>query len=139
MERLRKRCERCGGWRRGKNGSCADCHAAYCREYRRSHRGAINASNRAYRKENPAATREGLRKWREKNQHKHRAHWTVSAAIASGKLKRLACEVCGSENSHAHHEDYAKPLEVRWLCPLHHSKVHQGRLEQRVKKLESGR
>lgn len=34
------------------------------------------------------------------------------------------CEVCGDPNVHAHHEDYTKPLEVNWLCPLHHVERH---------------
>lgn len=37
---------------------------------------------------------------------------------------RLPCEVCGSINSQAHHDNYSEPLEVRWLCPLHHAEVH---------------
>lgn len=24
----------------------------------------------------------------------------------------------------AHHDDYSKPLEVRWLCPSHHKLHH---------------
>lgn len=33
------------------------------------------------------------------------------------------CEVPGCDRSdvHGHHDDYSKPLEVRWLCPAHHA------------------
>ena len=49
----------------------------------------------------------------------------VGNAIRDGKLTKGACEVCGSvERVHAHHDDYGKPLEVRWLCPKHHYQVH---------------
>ena len=41
-------------------------------------------------------------------------------AIKTGKLKRGSCVICGEKNTHAHHPDYSKPLEVLWLCPLHH-------------------
>ncbi len=35
------------------------------------------------------------------------------------------CEVCGATGDvEAHHDDYAKPLEVRWLCPSHHKLLH---------------
>jgi hypothetical protein len=32
--------------------------------------------------------------------------------------------VCGNAATHAHHDDYSKPLEVRWLCRAHHSEHH---------------
>src|SRR5690606_109968 len=37
-------------------------------------------------------------------------------AIRSGHLLKQPCEVCGKMKVDAHHDDYAKPLEVRWLC-----------------------
>jgi len=45
-------------------------------------------------------------------------------ALKSGVLVRSACEVCGSEKSDGHHDDYAKPLSVRWLCRTHHKQHH---------------
>lgn len=59
------------------------------------------------------------------NRQKHEARWKVHRAIESGKLVRMPCEVCGStERIHAHHDDYEKPLEVRWLCHTHHIEHH---------------
>ena len=53
------------------------------------------------------------------------AHNAVSRAIANGKLTRMPCQMCGSEDHvHAHHDDYYKPLEVMWLCPQHHAARH---------------
>jgi hypothetical protein len=53
-----------------------------------------------------------------------RAAWTaVSNAVRDGKLTPQPCEVCGEE-AQAHHEDYAKPLDVRWLCFVHHREHH---------------
>jgi len=41
----------------------------------------------------------------------------VSKAIRSGILQRKPCEICGTTiRIHAHHDDYSKPLNVRWLC-----------------------
>ena len=55
-----------------------------------------------------------------------RAHHLVERAIRRGDLKRHACEVCKSEKVDAHHDDYSKPLDVRWLCRLHHLQHHRG-------------
>ena len=41
------------------------------------------------------------------------------------KLVKRPCEMCGAD-AQAHHEDYSKPLEVRWLCPVHHRQRHEG-------------
>lgn len=46
-------------------------------------------------------------------------------AIKSGKLTRLPCESCGATKSEAHHEDYSKPLEVKWLCRKCHGAAHR--------------
>lgn len=48
----------------------------------------------------------------------------VKAAVAAGLLVRQPCEVCGEQKSHGHHPDYTKPLEVIWLCPMHHRVLH---------------
>ena len=48
----------------------------------------------------------------------------VGHAIRDGKLTRKPCEVCGKEKAQAHHDDYSKPLDVRWLCVKHHNEHH---------------
>jgi len=54
------------------------------------------------------------------------AHGAVKTAIRQGKLTRQPCRDCGtSERVQAHHEDYAKPLDVVWLCPKHHREAHR--------------
>lgn len=50
----------------------------------------------------------------------------VAEALRTGRLRKRACIVCGSENSEAHHPDYRKPLKVKWLCPKHHRELHVG-------------
>jgi hypothetical protein len=81
---------------------------------------------RAYDKDRGARqTAEYIRKYREKNPQKHKAHAAVNYAIRSKKLFHEDCEVCGREDTHAHHDDYAKPLNVRWLCPPHHFEWHK--------------
>ncbi len=54
---------------------------------------------------------------------KHKARWKVNRAIASGRLIKEPC-ACGSTKVQAHHDDYAKPLDVSWLCIACHSAEH---------------
>jgi len=54
---------------------------------------------------------------------REQARGTARRAVKAGLLIRQPCEVCGRA-AHMHHDDYAKPLEVRWLCPAHHRQFH---------------
>lgn len=45
-------------------------------------------------------------------------------ALKSGLAAKSGCQICGSEKSEAHHDDYAAPLAVRWLCRAHHLQHH---------------
>jgi hypothetical protein len=55
---------------------------------------------------------------------KIKAQNEVVKALLTGELEREPCEICGDWPGHAHHDDYSKPLEVRWLCPSHHKIWH---------------
>lgn len=68
---------------------------------------------------------ERAKRAKEKFPHKYRARLTARMAISKGTLMRLPCEVCGGEKVHAHHDDYSKPLDVRWLCAKHHNELHK--------------
>jgi hypothetical protein len=56
---------------------------------------------------------------------KDRARNATMKAIIAGRLVRQPCEVCGAAKVDAHHDDYSKPLDVRWLCRLHHMAIHR--------------
>lgn len=66
------------------------------------------------------------RRYRKENPKKYSAHMKVSNAVRDGKLLKVdSCEVCGSSfHVQAHHDDYDKPLEVRWLCAGCHTTWH---------------
>lgn len=51
----------------------------------------------------------------------------VQTAVRTGKLQRQPCEICGEKKAEAHHDDYSKPLEIRWLCKKHHSEYHKNK------------
>lgn len=58
------------------------------------------------------------------NVEKIRARDALANAIRYGAMVRQPCEKCGAENTHGHHDDYSKPLEVRWLCHFCHAAEH---------------
>lgn len=49
----------------------------------------------------------------------------VGEALKNGIIKQQPCIICGDKKSLAHHEDYDKPIEVDWLCFLHHQQLHR--------------
>jgi len=56
------------------------------------------------------------------------ARSAARAAIREGRLIRKPCETCGATDVEAHHDDYSKALDVRWLCRRHHREFHGQRL-----------
>lgn len=55
------------------------------------------------------------------------SHVIVGNAIRNGTLTPWqVCSVCNStEKIEGHHDDYTKPLEVRWLCEKCHKEWHR--------------
>jgi hypothetical protein len=67
---------------------------------------------------------EQKRRYREQHPEKSRCHEILAYAIRHGHIKRGTCEVCGSTETHGHHESYQRPLDVNWLCVRHHHDRH---------------
>jgi len=129
-----KQCFKCGvskplydfykhsGMSDGRLGKCKECNKAdvmanrlskveYYREYDRD-RG--NRQGYDYVKE-----------YRAKYPNKYNAHGIVARAMRSGKLVKECCSKCDSTFSVvAHHDDYLKPLNIRWMCQACHVQWH---------------
>lgn len=92
-----------------------------------NHRGDNLEKIRKYDRERGSRARDGyLMDYRAKYPNKYKAHNLVNNAIKHKKLFKMPCEVCGSEDRlNAHHDDYLKPLNIRWLCSVHHHQWHR--------------
>lgn len=52
----------------------------------------------------------------------------TKALLEKGKLVRRPCVVCQSQDVLPHHEDYANPFHIIWLCQKHHDDYHDGKI-----------
>lgn len=66
-------------------------------------------------------------RWRDQNPEKRAAHVLLGNRIRDGHIiKPDNCQDCGAAGRiEGHHHDYAKPLEVEWLCPQCHTNRHK--------------
>jgi len=74
-----------------------------------------------------------------KSPEKRAANVLLGNAVRSGRIiKPLECSRCGSiphrRDLHGHHEDYAKPLEVEWICVKCHGLEHYGEAPQPIQR-----
>jgi len=99
--------------------------AIYQERYRHTKKGKLTAK----RYNNSLAKSLNNKRWYEKNKYKAKAHYAVTRALRLGILFRQNCEVCGNEKAEAHHNDYTRPLEVRWLCHKCHMYLHMNLLD----------
>lgn len=60
---------------------------------------------------------------RKKYAYKEHARQKMRYAIEHGKMEQKPCVICGEEKTQGHHKDYSKPLDVVWLCTVHHGLV----------------
>lgn len=67
-----------------------------------------------------------VRRFVRKSPAKKRVQVLTAAAIKRGRLVRPeTCSQCGiAGKAHAHHDNYRKPYDVRWLCQPCHNRHH---------------
>lgn len=132
-------CRKCGsmfdwvGWRaKGGHYICPSCYSAKLRRNRKK-RGLVHEAEYQRKWRATHAERDGQNRKREHEKYpqKRWARRKLGAAVARGLIVKMPCELCGVPSTkeaptHGHHEDYSKPYDVRWLCPLDHNAVHKG-------------
>lgn len=122
------------------DSDCKPCRCAKVRanrlakvdQYREYERGRANLPHRVAAREaysrtpsGKSAHKQATRRQNELRPLQRAARVLVGNALRDGKLTRQPCEVCGSAKAQAHHGDYSKPLDVRWLCSTHHAEWHK--------------
>lgn len=109
-----------------RKGQTREEYNLYFREYRKrrgeSMRIYKREYNKAWRKKNGYRNEKKAKK---KFPEKEYARRLLQIAVRKGRIIRGTCEVCGKSNGQGHHDDYMKPLDVRWFCPLHHIQYHK--------------
>ena len=140
-------CNKCGGsgpFYPYRPRVCIECERARVRAYYEVNRERVQTTNRSYRKANLEQVRALDRRiarerngslervaqraaWIARNPEKARAQAILHKAVERKKiLKPTTCSKCGAEGRiEAHHPDYSKPLEVIWLCRIHHVEAHR--------------
>lgn len=112
---------------------CAECNRTTNRSYYDRNRDKMIERSRRYYQEHREVHRARCARYSRRVGYatgvKPRTHKMVRAAIKRGDLMRQPCEICGSQPTEAHHDDYSKPLDVRWLCHQHHME-HHGKLRR---------
>ena len=111
---------------------------AKAKQYREGHKSQTSINKKRYYEDNKASILEKKKDYYLKNKaemNKKRTQWRkertnnatskVQVALLNGSIQRKPCEICGAEPTEAHHDDYNKPLEVRWLCREHHEQWHK--------------
>lgn len=109
-----------------------DSIVAVRKQWRDRNRDRDNATAKLWRSRPEVKARydEYMRKYRSANREEISARQKVRYALITGRLVMEPCETCGStRNVDAHHDDYSKPLNVRWLCRRHHKELHAQLLE----------
>jgi hypothetical protein len=107
--------------RDGHLNKCKDCAIKDSKDHRANNIDKVRAYDRA--RGNRQSTGY-LKEYRKNNPKKYRATNMINNAVRSGRLHSESCVICGEIKTVAHHDDYDKPLNVRWLCQAHHKQWH---------------
>lgn len=109
------------------DSKCKKCRKSLVMEYRRKNLEKIRDYDRKRGKleHRKKLCVENTKKRRKDQDGYLHAHNAVAKALVKGILIRSPCAMCGSGDLvHAHHDDYSKPLDVIWLCVIHHKSRH---------------
>lgn len=105
--------------------TCKVCVLNRTRIHHRNFNNPEKSKKSALRRKLRGASLVNAKKMQKKYPEKHKARYKLRNAVASGKIIKGVCEKCGEKKTEGHHDDYTKPLDVRWLCIKHHKEHHR--------------
>jgi len=109
-------------YKSGFSSCCITCRRAYDKVRNKlPHRSRVAYSKTVRGR---AVNNAGCKKWRNSHRLESSVQQKLRRAVKSGRVDKHPCEVCGDVKVHGHHDDYSKPLSVRWLCHKHHREHH---------------
>lgn len=108
-------------------GKCKSCTKLDVGKHRLENIEKIRAYDRLRSKEpeRKKSSYEISARWRASDSRIVKCHNEVARAVKKGTLQKVGCAVCGSNKSEAHHDSYLRPLDVMWLCRIHHVARHK--------------
>lgn len=107
---------------------CKDCEKVIKRKYYIKNKEKLCEYTKKYRLADPErAKRIAEKVYANSDKRKVKARAILNCKIRYGKIiKPENCEVCKEKQKlQAHHDDYDKPLEVKWLCRRCHDLLHR--------------
>lgn len=95
------------------------------RKWKLAHHEWSAEQQRQWRRDHPGYNTAASNKWHLAHREQYLANKQLQYAVVSGAIVRGPCEACGTHPAEGHHDDYARPLAVRWLCKRHHAELHR--------------
>lgn len=113
--------------RLGRRSMCKLCDRAYARRWNDQNRDRVRGVRHSWQSRNRDKMAEYETVYSRRNPLKRKVKSAVQGALRAGRLIRPSTrEQCQKECvPHAHHQNYAKPLDVQWLCVSCHERLHR--------------
>lgn len=106
QKKFKETCSKCGDQldksRIGKQSYCRRCKSEYTRLHRKKHSELTDEERK-----------------------RSNARSYANQYLRRGRITKKPCEKCGSTYKlQMHHDDYDKPLDIKWLCKDCHLEIH---------------
>jgi hypothetical protein len=114
----------------GRLGKCKECTKIDVRNCYRSSKVERAKYERArYQRPERRAYVQGMLKLHNvRHPDRYKARSMVKRAVRNGRLIKSPCAYCGALEVQAHHDDYSRPLDIKWVCFACHRRHEHGQI-----------